>query len=145
MSKYKNFEEAIEKSELIGIIAYSAFLLNTLLSSGVFGILRYTVEPNEKIPQWLPIIIKYILRIVLFFAEAIWGFFAYAFYYMICIINKDIDALKIISITKEKEYNSAKNFLSMIVFAAWTIFLFRSIWKYQAFMEYVEEENTENQ
>lgn len=145
MSKYKDFEEAIEKSELVGIVAYSAFLLNTLLTSGIFGIPRYSVESNPRIPQNLPLPLKIIFRIVLFFLEAIWGFFAYAFYYMWCILNRDIESLKNIATTREKEYNSAKNCLNMILFAAWTIFLVRTVWKYQAFIEYVEDEPTENQ
>lgn len=156
MSKqYDSFEEAIEKSELVGIIAYTTFIINAVFISGFFGIPRYIVtEHNESFMYgWNPWL-KYPVRLLMFFFSTIFGTISYIFVNFLFIVqggyrgpnvegkieNMDtIEAFKNITTIKKYEYESTKDFLSMILFATWVIFLYRMILKYKAFQEYIEE------
>lgn len=151
--KYKNFEDAVMKSAVINIIVYVCLLLSTILASGFFGIPRYLVTPFEKSSfftnvdnwHWFFVII---FKIFSFFFAAIYGCFSFFGYYILYSLNafrdsSKLEDLKKITITKEWEYESAKNLISMIVFSMWCILLARSIVKLNLIEDVIEEENKE--
>lgn len=156
--EYDSFTEAVLNSALIGIVGYAALLASTALASGLFGLPKYLVTPW----QWekgrgpvLRFVVAITIKFVFFFLSAIAGtlfYFALQIRYLVHFATNgatewpnysENDKFPLSEWWGEKEewsFDSAKNFLSMVVFTCWFMLFYRSIVQYNTVEKIIEED-----